>query len=158
MSSTTTRTEYRDRQYSRMLLGLGGFIAIGCGVAIGAVYGGTVRLLVWIVLLIAVIVASQRTALDVVVDADGIALGRARIQWPYIDRLEVLEGAAFRAALTVDAHPNDYRRIRSTDGGIRAWLNDANDPHRAWVASVRDPRRLQTVLDGLERSHAWPKS
>lgn len=145
--SSTTRTEYRDRQYSRMLLGLGTWIALGCGVAIGAVFGDGVRLIVWVLLEAIVLIAARRTALDVVVDHDGIAAGRARLPWSAIERVEVLTGDAFRRALTVDGHPNDYRRIRSSKSGVRAWLNDPSDPHRAWVLSVREPERLRDAMD-----------
>lgn len=144
--SSTTRTEYRDRQYSRMLLGLGTGLALGCGIVIGTVFGDTVRLIVWVALEAAVLIAAYRNALDVVVNSDGIAAGRALLPWEAIERVEVLDGENFRAALTTDGHPNDYRRIRSTSAGLRAWLNDPSDPHRAWVVSVRDPQELREAL------------
>lgn len=141
MSSQTTRTspDYRDRQYSRMLLGLGAFIAFGCGVAVGAVFGPGMRVAVWVVVGVSVLIAARRNRLDVVIDDDGVQLGRASLPWQVIERAEILVGPDFRAALTTDAHPNDYRRIRSTDAGMRLWLADPSDPHRAWVASLRDP-------------------
>lgn len=146
--SSMTKSEYRDRQYSRMLLGLGTWIAIGCGIAIGAVFGDVVRLIVWVVLEGVVLIAARRTALDVVVDHDGIGAGRARLPWNAIERVEVLTGEAFRRALTIDGHPNDYRQIRSTKSGLRAWLKDPADPHRAWVLSVREPDRVREAMDG----------
>ena len=144
--SSTTRAEYRDRQYSRMLLGLGSWLALGCGVAIGAVFGDAVRLAVWIVLETFVLVAARRNALDVVVNDSGIAVGRARLPWDAVERVEILTGDAFRSALTVDGHPNDYRQIRSTKAGLRAWVSDPTDPHRAWVVSVREPEQLRAAL------------
>ena len=148
MSSQTTRTNpgYRDRQYSRMLLGLGAFIAFGCGIAVGAVFGAGMRLGVWIVLGVTVLVAVHRNRLDVVIDDAGVRLGRATLPWHVIDRAEVLVGQEFRAALTTDAHPNDYRRIRSTAAGMRLWLADPSDPHRAWVASLRDPQAASAAI------------
>lgn len=128
-----------------MLLGLGSWIAIGCGIAIGTVFGDGVRLAVWLILELGVLVAVHRCALDVTIDAHGIRLGRALLPWSAIDRVEVFD-QNFRAALTTDGHPNDYRRIRSTKAGLRAWLNDPTDPHRAWVASVRDPVAVRHAL------------
>ena len=141
-----TTSEYRDSQYSRMWLGLGGFVALGTGIAVGAIYGSTVRVLVWIVLLVAVFAAVHRTRLDVVINADGVSLGAAHLPWAFVDRVEVLRGAAFRAALSTDAHPTDYLRIRSTNAGIRVWLADPTDPHRAWVASVKRPDDVTAAL------------
>lgn len=148
MSSPTTTTEvvYRDRQYSRMLLGLGLFIALGCGVAVGAVFGDVARAVVWLVVGGAVIASTWQNRLDVVVDADGVRLGRALLPWSAAGRVEVLTGPEFRAALTTDGHPNDYRQIRSTTAGLRVWVDDPSDPHRAWVASVRNPAALSDVL------------
>lgn len=141
-----TTSEYRDTQYSRMWLGLGIFVAIGVGIAVGAIYGSSVRLLVWMVMFAAVIVAVHRTRLEVVIDGTGISLGAAHIPWAFIERVEVLQGATFRAALSTDAHPTDYLRIRSTNAGIRVWLADPTDPHRAWVASVKRPDDATSAL------------
>ena len=151
MSSTMTKTDvgYHDRQYPRLLLGLGSFMVLLTGVAVGAVFGGVARVLVWIMLEVLVLVVSLRLRLDVRVDVEGVGLGRASIPWSFVDRVEVLRGDAFRAALTTDGHPTDFRRIRSTAAGIRVWLADPTDPHRAWVASVRDPRACETALGAL---------
>lgn len=148
MSSQMTKTDrrYSDHQYSQMLLGLGAFIALGCGIAVGAVFGDSVRLVVWIVLGTAVAIGARRNRLDVVVSEHGIELGRARLPWSAVQRIEVLRDQEFRAALTTDAHPNDYRQIRSVRSGMRIWLDDPTDPHRAWVASVKDPDALAAVL------------
>lgn len=145
---TTTDREYRDRQYSRMLLGLGTFIVVGCGIAVGAVFGPQVRLGVWIVLETALLIAAMRNRLDVTIDGTGIRLRQAMLPWQYVRGVEVLRGDAFRAALTTDAHPRDYRRVQHTRAGIRVWLDDPTDPHRAWVASIADPDAAEAALAG----------
>lgn len=147
MSSMMTTSEYRDTQYSRMWLGLGGFVALGAGIAVGAIYGSAVRFAVWVVLFAAVLVAVHRTRLDVVINATGVSLGAAHLPWAFVDRIEVLHGEAFRAALSTDAHPTDYLRIRSSNAGIRVWLADPTDPHRAWVASVKRPDDIRMTLE-----------
>lgn len=119
------------------------------GVAVGAVFGGAARVFVWILLEALILGLSYRLRLEVRIDADGVTLSRAFVPWTVVDRVEVLRGAAFRAALTTDAHPTDYRRLRGTDAGIRVWLTDSSDPHRSWVASVRDPHAVETTLAGL---------
>ena len=80
--------------------------------------------------------------------------GRAFVEWAYVDRVEVLTGAAMRAAITTDAHPRDYLRLRSTASGARVWLDDPTDPHRSWVVSVRRPDALEAALLRLGVAHA----
>ena len=141
-----SESTYRDSQYSRMWLGLGAFVAVGCGIAVGAIYGATVRMFIWALLLLVVLAVVHRTRLEVVVDKQGISLGSAHLPWEFVERVEVLRGPAFRAALTTDAHPTDYLRIRSSNAGMRVWLADPTDPHRAWVASVKRPDELMDLL------------
>ena len=143
--------EYRDTQYSRMLLALGGFIVLGVGIAVGAIYGLGVQNTLWVAGVIGLIVLLQRSRLQVRVAADGIQVGTAHLPWEYVSRIEVLEGDAMRAAMTTDAHPRDFMQLRGTKAGVRVWLNDATDPHRAWLASVRDPSALAIVIAQLER-------
>ena len=143
--------EYRDTQYSRMLLALGGFIVIGVGIAVGAIYGLGVQNALWVAGGIGLIELLRRSRLQVRVAADGIQVGTAHLPWAYVSHIEVLEGGAMRAAMTTDAHPRDFMQLRDTKAGVRVWLNDATDPHRAWLASVRDPGALATVLAELER-------
>lgn len=150
----TSEPTYRDVQYSRMLAVLGGFIVFGVGVAVGAVFGATVRLVVWIVLLLVLLALLAGTRVELRVDASGVTVGRAFVAWTHIDRVEVLTGAAMRAAITTDAHPRDYLRLRSTASGARVWLDDPTDPHRSWVVSVRRPDALEAALRQLGVTHA----
>lgn len=143
---TSSDTSYRDHQYSRMLLVLGGFMAIAVGVAIGAVYGPAVRAVTWVLGAALLAWLLVRTRLDVEVTRSGLRIGTAAIDWQHLRLVEVLTDASMRAAITTDAHPNDFRRLRGTVTGLRAWLDDPSDPHRAWVASVRDPDALEAAL------------
>lgn len=145
----TSEAGYRDLQYSRMLAVLGTFIAFGVGVAVGAVYGPTARVVVWMLLFAAVVALLVTTRVAVTVDANGVRVGRAFIDWGHIRRVEVLTGADMRAAITTGAHPTDYLRLRGTSSGARIWVDDVTDPHRAWVMSVRRPDELRDALQGL---------
>lgn len=146
----TSEREYRDTQYSRMLLVLGSFIAFGTGIAVGAVFGPGSRWGVWLLGLIAVSVALHRTRLLLRIDAAGVHVNAACLPWSAAERLEVLEGEAMRRAVSTEAHPRDFLRLRSTTAGVRVWLNDASDPHRAWVVSVRHPTALRATLQRLD--------
>lgn len=143
-------TQYRDTQYSRMLLVLGTFIIFGVGVAVGAVYGFGSRLFIWILGAAALLALLQRTRLRCSVDDLGVRVDRASLPWQFIERIEVLEGEGMRMAIGPGAHPNDFLRLRDTTAGMRVWLRDASDPHRAWVVSVREPQRLREVLAWLQ--------
>ena len=138
-------------QYSRMLLAIGGFIDLGVGIAVGAIYGPGVRNTLWVAGGIGLSVLLLQSRLRVRIAAEGVFFGTAHLPWRYVSRIEVLEGEAMRAAMTTDAHPTDYMQLRNTKAGVRVWLNDATDPHRAWLASVRNPGALTTVIADLER-------
>ena len=146
----TSDEAYRDTQYSRMLLALGGFIVFGIGVAVGAVFGSESRFVLWILGIVGLLGLLARTRLQVCVDVSGVRVGRASVSWAFVDRIEVLEGDAMRAAISTGAHPSDYIRLRGTTAGMRVWLKDETDPCRAWVVSVREPRQLTRVLRVLE--------
>jgi hypothetical protein len=143
--------EYRDTQYSRMLLALGIFIVFGIGVAVGAVYGSASRVSLWGLGLVGVFALLRQSRLQVIVAEDGIHASKAFLPWQYVGRIEVLEGEAMRTAMTTGGHPNDFMQMRSTRAGVRVWLADPADPHRAWLLSVRDPKALQHVLERMER-------
>lgn len=149
----TSEAGYRDLQYSRMLAVLGSFIAFGVGVAVGAVYGPVARLVVWILLLVALGGLLLATRVAVTVDARGVGVGRAFIDWGHISSIEVLTGPEMRAAITTGSHPTDYLRLRGTASGARVWVDDRSDPHRAWVVSVRRPDALRSALDVLGVRH-----
>lgn len=146
--------EYRDTQYSRMLLVLGGFIVFGVGVAVGAVFGVGSRIGIWLIGTVALGFLLRRTRLRCSVDHFGVRVDRASLPWQFIDRIEVLEGPEMRHAIGPGAHPNDFLRLRDTTAGMRVWLRDDTDPHPAWVVSVREPQRLRAALALLQPSEA----
>lgn len=145
------RTEpFREVQFSRMLIGLGVFIAVGSAIAVGAVFGPGSRILVAAVLLAVLGAMVWRTRLVVVVDAMGVRASAAHITWQWVSRAEALDAVAMRTALSTGAHPTDYLRVRSTKAGLRLWLDDPSDPHRCWVLSVRDLTGLQGALRNFD--------
>lgn len=146
---TRSDERYVDAQVSTTALVLAVFMVLGVALAFGVVFGAIVRTLLFLIGLAAVAVVAYRTRLIVEVSADGVRVGRAALPWRWVDRIEVLEGAAMREAVGPGAHPTDFLRIRNTAAGLRVWLDDSSDPHRCWVASIRDPHRLRSVLAAL---------
>lgn len=148
MSSRTMTSSplYRDVQFSRLPSTFAAFLVVGIAIAVGAIYGDGVRNALLLLGFIALAAVALRTRLVVRVDVDALSVGPAHIEWQWIERVEVLEGAAMRAALTTGGHPNDYVQVRGTSAGLRAWLNDPSDPHPRWLASVRHPEQLRASL------------
>lgn len=151
LTSTSSQTmtsspAYRDVQFSRLPNAFAAFLVVGIAIAVGAIYGDVTRNVLLLLGVLALAATAMRTRLIVQIDADALSVGPARIEWRWIDRVEVLEGAAMRAALTTDGHPNDYVQVRGTTAGLRAWLNDPSDPHPRWLASIRKPEQLREVL------------
>ena len=155
MCSMTTKADtFREVQFSRMLLGLGTFIVLGCAIAVGAVFGPAVRLLVGILGIALIGLLAYRTRLIVVMSDEGLRVTPAHIAWSWVARAEALDEDGMRAALSTEAHPTDYLRIRGTRGGLRLWLSDPSDPHRCWLVSIRDVAALRRALDALRGSGA----
>lgn len=140
---------FREVQYSRMLVGLGAFIVVGCAIAVGAVFGSGARSLVLLAGVAGMSIAVWRTRLVLSVTASGVQVPPAHIAWSAVSSVEPLDAQAMRQALSVQAHPSDYLRVRGTRAGIRLWIDDATDPHRCWIVSVRDARSLRATLDAL---------
>ncbi len=140
---------YRDVQFSRLPNTLGAFLVVGVAIAVGAIYGDLARAGLLLIGFLALALVAVRTRLIIVVDREALRVGPAHIEWEWIERIEVLEGSAMRAALTVEGHPRDYLQIRRTTAGMRAWLKDPSDPHPRWLASIRDPQSLREALSAV---------
>ncbi len=149
MSSMTSSDVYHDVQYPRTPIVLGVLGVIGMAVAVGAVFGTIATILTAVVGGALLVVTARRARLDIDISADGVHVGPASIGWEWIGRVEVLEGARMRAALTTDGHPLDHIDIRRSSAGLRLWLADPSDPHRCWVTSITHPDRLRTVLERI---------
>lgn len=148
--TTSSDVAYRDVQYPRTPIVLGLLSVAGVAVAVGAVYATVGTLLTAILGLALLGATAQRARLVVEVTGSAVRVGPAHIEWAWVRRVEVLEGAAMRAALTTDAHPLDHIDIRRSAAGLRLWLADPSDPHRCWLTSVADPAALRSTLRSLD--------
>lgn len=149
MSSMTSSDVYHDVQYPRTPIVLGALGVVGMAIAVGAVFGTVSTLLTSAVGGVLLAITSFRARLDIDIAAEGVRVGPAAIGWEWIERVEVLEGARMRAALTTDGHPLDHIDIRRSAAGLRLWLADPSDPHRCWVTSITHPDQLRTVLERI---------
>jgi DUF3093 family protein len=83
----------------------------------------------------------------VVVDADGLRAGRARLPWTSIGPAEALDADATRNALGVGADARAYLLVRTyCHGSVMVVLDDDVDPTPYWLVSTRHAPALAERL------------
>lgn len=117
-------------------------VAVGAwsGPVIGGVFAGVVTALVAWALLAA---GSVRT----VVDEKGLSVGRARIEWRWLDRARGLDAATMNSVMHSSHQVGSYLVTRPwMRSGVVVRLADPADPHPAWIISTRHPDELARVI------------
>lgn len=83
----------------------------------------------------------------VAVDERGVQAGLARIEWPYVGAVEVIDEKQAKDVM-VHADARSYLLTRPyVKQLVRIEVNDPADPHPAWLVSTRHPRRLAAVAE-----------
>lgn len=92
----------------------------------------------------------------IVVSERGLQVGRAQIEWRYLDGAEVLDADQIRSLLREQADVRAFLAIRPyLRTGVRVRLADPADPHPYWLVSSRYADRLaQRMAARLGRSAA----
>lgn len=94
----------------------------------------------------ALLLAYGRTR--VVVDGNGLAAGRHRVEPEYLGPATVYEGDAARHALGPGADPRAFLFTRPFVGPVvRVDLRDSADPHPYWLVSTRRPGELAAAVE-----------
>lgn len=90
---------------------------------------------------------SSFSATEIVVDADGVRVGRSLLEWPYVGRVEVLDAAATARALGpgADGRAHVIQRPWLREA-VRIEVADAADPHPSWLVSSRTPARYAAAI------------
>ncbi len=134
-----------------MLLGL--LFTVSVAVAVLAYVDPVIGLVFSALLLFGValgLFSYGRTALRV--DADGLSVGRYRLERGYIAGATALEGEAARTAMGPEA---DHRAFLFTRPFVaplvRVDLADPDDPHPYWLVSTRHPGELAAAIEGIKR-------
>ncbi len=117
-------------------------------VAYGAPFGATVG---WIVFIGASILAVWALlAGSPVIEVTGTQLraGAAMIDRRYVRSVEALDATDFRLARGRDADPRRFALLRSWHCGSGAVISieDADDPHPAWILTTARPVELAAAL------------
>lgn len=146
---------YQERLLPRLpaiavLIALIAMLAIAYGAAFGATLG-------WIAfggLLVGAAVLVFRTAPRIVVTDATVSAGGARLPLASIGGVRELDSEAMRLARGPGTDARRYVVLRTwaASGGVLIELDDAQDPHPAWLVSSRRPRTLVGAIDLADRA------
>lgn len=115
--------------------------------AIGFYLGPWIAGAAGVLTLVGTVVALLAAGLELVVDATGLRVGRAHLEWPYVGEVEALDVAETRAALGQEADARAYVVDRPwLRQAVRVGVEDAADPHPHWLVATRNPKQLAAAL------------
>jgi hypothetical protein len=81
------------------------------------------------------------------VDAVGLHVGRAVLEWPYVGEVRVHDRASTRSRLGAGADHAAWLLVRGfVPGSLEVTVNDPADPHPYWLVSTRNPEGLAQVI------------
>ena len=84
---------------------------------------------------------------EVRVDAAGVRVGPALLEWPYVGEVTVLDAAATRERLGVRADTRAFVVQRTgLSESVVVEVVDAADPHPYWPCSSRSPARCAAAI------------
>ena len=85
---------------------------------------------------------------QVIVDEAGLRAGDARLEWPYVGRVRVLDRAGTRQLLGAGADHAAWLVVRTfVPGSVEVTLDDPADPHPYWLISTRRPGELAGAIE-----------
>ncbi|WP_158602753.1 DUF3093 domain-containing protein [Jiangella rhizosphaerae] len=91
--------------------------------------------------------------LAIVVDDDGVSVGRARLPLTAVGPAEALTGEDARAARGPGLDRRAYVAIRGyVPGVVRIGVDDTADPTPYWLVSTRRPERLVAELEAARQT------
>ncbi len=84
---------------------------------------------------------------QILVDEDGLHVGRAHLPWQHVGTAAALDGSHTRAAIGVDADARAYLVLRAyCRGSVTVQVADDADPTPYWLVSTRRPVELARCL------------
>ena len=85
---------------------------------------------------------------EVAVGDDGVRVGPALLEWPWVSSVEVLDAAATRERLGVGADARAFVTQRPwLSESVVVTVDDPADPHPYWLISSRRPARLAAAVE-----------
>lgn len=128
------------------------FIASGIWISVAVAVGAYLNLW-WSLGLTAAVMALTggfivQQAEVVTADAQGLSVGRNRVDYAWIGGAEPLTAEQTASYLTSTQHHADFLAVRPyVSTAVRVALADPADPHPSWLVSTRHPDRLAAVID-----------
>ena len=140
---------YRERLYAPWSWWL-----IGFGVGVPTVSAVAFLAGPWVSVGAALVTATAVTFMigwfgstEIVVDADGVRVGRSQLGWSWLGSVEVMDAEASARLLGVDADARAYMVQRPwLKEGLRLEVADAADPHPYWYVSSRTPAQCAAAI------------
>jgi len=127
-------------------------IALGVGVstvtAVGFYLGPWIAAALGVVTAAGIVIAlGWYGSLSVRVDAAGLRVGPALLEWEYLGEPHPLDAAATRRRLGADADVRAFVAARPyLREAVEVPVRDAADPHPYWLVCTRQPGRLAAAL------------
>lgn len=126
-------------------------MAASVSLSIWAALGNTAALITSIIEFVLLILASQRTAMEITVTKGWLLVGPAAIERAFIHNFKALESAEFKRVRGVDADPASYLQIRFWVGtAIKIDLRDPKDKTPYWLISTNRANELAKSLNVAE--------
>lgn len=142
-------TRYRERLLPRwwawlLMLGLVAMISVAYGAALGARVGWGVAAGTTVLAVILLVV----TAPEVRVEDGALLVDDARLPLASISSVEIVDAAGIARLRGPGADARLFVALRpwSASDGVLVTLDDADDPHPAWLFSSRHPARVEAAL------------
>ncbi|MSY98726.1 MAG: DUF3093 family protein [Actinobacteria bacterium] len=124
------------------------FMAGSVSLSIWAALGNTPALIVSIIQFVLLIVASERTALEITVTKGWLLVGPAAIERAFIHNFKALDFAEYKRIRGVDADPASYLQIRFwISTALKLDIRDPKDKTPYWLISTNRATELAKVLN-----------
>ena len=127
---------------------VGMFFALTFVTAVGFYAGPTVAVVAGVVTAAGVAAALLwYGSIRLRVDAAGLHVGRAVLEWPYAGEVRVHDRASTRSRLGAGADHAAWLLVRGfVPGSIEVTVDDPADPHPYWLVSTRNPDGLAQAI------------
>lgn len=87
------------------------------------------------------------------VDAQGLAVGRSRLTWPYMGDITILDETELRDRLGPHADARAFLCVRPyIRQAVEIEVLDPADPHPSWLVASRKPHELAAAIEALRTS------
>ncbi|MEN9693323.1 MAG: hypothetical protein RLZZ330_967 [Actinomycetota bacterium] len=146
------KTEYQfsQKQYAPIWhAAFGLLVTSSLGIAYASAVSARWGTAVGLVLSLAVIYWWLQKAVEIVVTAEKLQVGKFCIERHHLGEIKAFEKSDFLQRIRGDAHRQDVLVLRNINqGGVVVEIKDTADPFCHWVISCKSPHKLASTLNG----------